>query len=55
VKSGKVAAVDDLPPTVQVPLVRLAGHVVAEAVEVAQDRRSPVVEALAVEQCGEPP
>ncbi len=55
VHAGNVAAVDELPPAFQIPLVRLPSHPVAETVEVVLDRRPPLLEAFAVQERREPP
>lgn len=55
VQAGHVAADHQVPPAADIPLVRLAGHAAVEAVEVALDRRLPLLEALVTEEGREPP
>lgn len=55
VQAWKVAVVDQLSPSVEVANVWLTRDPVAEAIQVALKRWSPLLEALVVQERGEPP
>lgn len=52
-KPWEVAAVDQLAPPLQVPLVWLAGHAIAETIEVVVDSGLPLFKAAVVQLGGE--
>lgn len=55
VQAGEFAAVDQLLPAVEIPLVRLTRDPIAEAIQVSLDRRPPLLEAQVIQEGREPP
>lgn len=55
VQTREVAAVDEVAPPLEVAFMRLAVDLAAEPFQVGLDRRSPLLDVVAVEQAREAP